>query len=249
MVIIAIQTGKTIERNIMKSVMMVGKDGTKNWHINGRYHREDGPAIECANGDTEWYRNGLRHREDGPAVEYVADGDKHWYINGEYHREDGPAMIWGDGTKFWYQHGELHCEDGPAIMYASGINEWYLNDEKLTEEEFCKRTSVKKPITKTDVNLLTPTERRKLKEAGFNLSKHARIVYLYNNASIKLLKLEGELAVAEELCIRTNYMKCHRHTYLDTLVKIKKLNSVLNNTALTLCLSKRKLFNLIEKKL
>jgi len=35
-----------------------------------------------ANGDKEWYLNGKRHREDGPAVEY-ANGDKSWYLNGK----------------------------------------------------------------------------------------------------------------------------------------------------------------------
>jgi hypothetical protein len=45
------------------------------------------------------------HREDGPAVEY-ADGDKFWYINGKRHREDGPAMEYTDGAKFWYINGK-----------------------------------------------------------------------------------------------------------------------------------------------
>ena len=31
------------------------------------------------------------HREDGPAIEY-ANGNKHWYLNGKLHREDGPAI-------------------------------------------------------------------------------------------------------------------------------------------------------------
>ena len=34
------------------------------------------------NGDKEWYLDGKRHREDGPAVE-GASGYKHWYLNGE----------------------------------------------------------------------------------------------------------------------------------------------------------------------
>ena len=42
-------------------------------------HREDGPAVEYANGDKCWYLNDKLHREDGPAVEY-ANGDKVWYI-------------------------------------------------------------------------------------------------------------------------------------------------------------------------
>ena len=45
-------------------------------------HREDGPAIEFADGSKEWYLNGKRHREDGPAIEN-ADGYKHWYLNGK----------------------------------------------------------------------------------------------------------------------------------------------------------------------
>ena len=48
-------------------------DGTKYWYLNGKRHREDGPAVECADGHKEWYLNGKRHREDGPAVE-CADG-------------------------------------------------------------------------------------------------------------------------------------------------------------------------------
>ena len=57
-------------------------DGTKYWHLNGKLHREDGPAIECAGGEKHWYLNGNRHREPGPAIEY-ADGEKDWYINGK----------------------------------------------------------------------------------------------------------------------------------------------------------------------
>lgn len=33
------------------------------WKRNGRYHREDGPAIVHINGDLEWWINGKRHRE------------------------------------------------------------------------------------------------------------------------------------------------------------------------------------------
>ena len=34
------------------------------------------------NGDKVWYLNGKRHREDGPAFE-GADGSKAWWLNGE----------------------------------------------------------------------------------------------------------------------------------------------------------------------
>ena len=36
-----------------------------------------------ADGGKEWYLNGKRHREDGPANEY-ADGDKLWFLNDKY---------------------------------------------------------------------------------------------------------------------------------------------------------------------
>ena len=34
-------------------------------------------------GDKIWYLNDKRHREDGPAVEY-ADGSKEWYLNDKF---------------------------------------------------------------------------------------------------------------------------------------------------------------------
>jgi len=34
------------------------------------------------NGNKSWYLNGKLHREDGPAIEY-ADGNKFWFLNGE----------------------------------------------------------------------------------------------------------------------------------------------------------------------
>ena len=46
-------------------------------------HREDGMAVELADGTKYWYLNGIRHRIDGPAVEW-ADGYKAWYLNDIY---------------------------------------------------------------------------------------------------------------------------------------------------------------------
>jgi hypothetical protein len=45
-----------------------------------------------------------------------------------------------NGTIKWYnENDESHREDGPAVEYVGGSKSWYLNDEKLTEEEFNKR--------------------------------------------------------------------------------------------------------------
>ena len=80
----------------------------------------------------------IRHREDGPAIEY-ANGDKSWYINGKLHRENGPANEYSDGSKSWYVNGERHREDGPAIEYKNGSKAWCIDGKRLTEEEFNAR--------------------------------------------------------------------------------------------------------------
>ena len=95
-----------------------------------------------ADGTKHWFLNGKRHREDGPAIEYT-DGTKHWFLNGKCHREDGPAIEWASGNKHWFLNGKCHREDGPAVEYSNGHKEWYLNDKRLTEEQFNKK--MKKP--------------------------------------------------------------------------------------------------------
>ena len=56
------------------------------------------------NGTKEWLLNGKRHRVDGPAVEDT-DGSKYWYLDDKRHRIDGPAIEWFDGSKEWYLDG------------------------------------------------------------------------------------------------------------------------------------------------
>ena len=70
-----------------KPTMTIDTVGTKEWYLNGQRHREDGPAVEYANGDKYWYLNGKLHREDGPAIEY-ADGEKEWLLNDKELTED-----------------------------------------------------------------------------------------------------------------------------------------------------------------
>ena len=66
----------------MKSECKIDADGTKRWYLNGKRHREDGPAIEYADGHKEWWLNGKRHRIDSPAIEY-SSGSKCWYLNNQ----------------------------------------------------------------------------------------------------------------------------------------------------------------------
>ena len=46
-----------------KPVFFVNRFGDKCWRLNGKTHRENGPAIEYANGDKCWYLNGYHYSE------------------------------------------------------------------------------------------------------------------------------------------------------------------------------------------
>ena len=52
----------------------------------------------------------ILHREDGPAVE-CANGTKYWLINNKFHREDGPAIEWFSGGRIWYLNNEALTEE------------------------------------------------------------------------------------------------------------------------------------------
>jgi hypothetical protein len=113
-----------------KYTVKVYADGTKHWYLNGKHHREDGPAVEWVNGTKYWFQNGNLHREDGPAIE-LANGTKRWFLNGNPHREDGPAVEYSDGTK-----------------------RWFLNGIEYTETDFKKKTSPVKELTVSDLEKL-----------------------------------------------------------------------------------------------
>jgi hypothetical protein len=85
-------------------------------------------------GNKFWRLNGKLHREDGPAIEYM-DGAKVWYLNGERHCIGGPAYE-SSFLNTWWKNGKLHREDGPAVEYIGGTVEWWLNDEILSKEEW-----------------------------------------------------------------------------------------------------------------
>jgi hypothetical protein len=73
----------------LKYHIKVTKGGTRCYYNNaGELHRDEGPAVEWADGSKGWFQNGQYHRTDGAAVEY-SDGDKDWYINGEQLTEAG----------------------------------------------------------------------------------------------------------------------------------------------------------------
>lgn len=112
------------------------------WWVDGKLHRDDGPAfieidnrvIYYGNNNREdkntysWYKNGLKHRIDAPAL--INGNLKVWYKNGKHHRLNGPAVEMYDGTKKWYIDGELHRENGPAIVTNNGNKEWWFKGKR-----------------------------------------------------------------------------------------------------------------------
>ena len=47
-----------------RSKLKIDKEGNKRWYLNGKLHREDGPAIECVNGTKKWYLNGKEVKKE-----------------------------------------------------------------------------------------------------------------------------------------------------------------------------------------
>ncbi len=88
------------------------------------------PTRVTETGNRIWENaEGYYHRDDGPAIEY-ANGNKSWYKNGQLHRDDGPSLIEKE-RKIWHQNGERHRLDGPAAEYANGDKEWFVNGKQL----------------------------------------------------------------------------------------------------------------------
>jgi len=70
----------------------------------------------------QWLLNGKYHREDGPAIEYP-DGSKTWWLNGRLHREDGPAAEWANGYKEWYLNDKQYTEEEYImVQFMNGVN-------------------------------------------------------------------------------------------------------------------------------
>ena len=49
---------------MIEYTVKVYADGSKSWYLNGKLHREDGPAVESADGDKYWWLNGKKVTEE-----------------------------------------------------------------------------------------------------------------------------------------------------------------------------------------
>jgi hypothetical protein len=116
-----------------KPRMIIRPNGDREWRVEGKLHREDGPAVEYKAGGGEWWLHGVNHREDGPAVVF-SDGSWAWYRDGRLHRIDGPALFEPGGRIAWFRTGVPHREDGPALCDAAGSRRWALDGELFPSE-------------------------------------------------------------------------------------------------------------------
>jgi len=89
-------------------------------------------VLKC--GDIEYRLDGKLHREDGPAVERP-DGTRCWHQHGELHREDGPAVEFPNGDKYWCLRGEYHRVGGPAIESQHCGRQYWLHSRRVTKAE------------------------------------------------------------------------------------------------------------------
>jgi len=62
----------------------------------------------------EYTLNGKLHREDGPAV-IRFDGTMWWCKDGIVHRTDGPAYIWNNGVMDYVNNGNRYNIDGTPV--------------------------------------------------------------------------------------------------------------------------------------
>lgn len=120
----------------------------------------------------EWMLNGKLHREDGPAIiSYYTDGgikEQQWWINDEQHREDGPAVItyYPNGnvnSESWWKENLRHRIDGPAFIsyYKDGSTQftsWYYYGERINsrnpEQEIGRRELIAGGISEEDLQIL-----------------------------------------------------------------------------------------------
>ncbi len=80
--------------------------------------------VKLVKTGTLWIKAGKYHREDGPAVEYL-NGAKWWCINGKFHRTDGPAFINWDGRSEYWVNGKKTTKE------AIELYEWIFPKKEI----------------------------------------------------------------------------------------------------------------------
>lgn len=108
---------------------------------------------EFSDGTKQWRLNGKLHRVDGPAI--IGLGDERWMQHGNFHREGGPAVTMSNGSEFWYLHGNIHRTDGPAIKIANMKDQWWVDNRQYDDITAWAKAALEyenKPITQANVD-------------------------------------------------------------------------------------------------
>lgn len=86
--------------------------------------------VERHKNGTFWYdEEGRFHREDGPAVDWNT-GLKQWRIHGNAHRLDGPAIIRENGTFDWCINNHYVTD----LIFSWAV-EMQIDLDNLTEDD------------------------------------------------------------------------------------------------------------------
>ncbi len=123
------------------------------------------------------------------------------YLNdkNELHRLDGPAIKDVGGNKWWYQNGKLHRLNGPAVEFADGEKDYWINDHRLTEEEFNRRrnSSLKLSWKKSQGIEITNDNIKKYQRlTGYGFLVSGDIIYLNDNN--ELHRIDGPAIICKD---------------------------------------------------
>jgi len=119
--------------------------------VQGKLHKDNGPAAEYANGAKGWYYRGLSHRPwPKPSYLFITDDGEINYsckTYGVLHNDFGPARII-DLQAEWWINGELLmrspvCKDLAKYFYSGTIEvpTWHLIEAEacLLKERFQRK--------------------------------------------------------------------------------------------------------------
>jgi hypothetical protein len=128
---------------------------------------------------------GNLHSEEGPAVECL-NGDEYWYYDGKLQNLHGPAYEGANGTKCWYFDRNLHrwtFDAGPAVETADGEKHWYLFGTRFTEEEY----NGSKFLSKDEIFMALNSQNRDKLIIGGLVNKEKKTVAFFRGGKCNLL--------------------------------------------------------------
>jgi hypothetical protein len=121
---------------------------SKEYWVNGKWHRLDGPAVTYYNyenkADEYWYKEGLLHSTISPTRKYYhkmkefGNYDRpsgwfsEWFFEGKKHRNNGPAVEsedFPDCKEYWF-HGKL------VLRISDHLGRYIPQNLSLVQQEF-----------------------------------------------------------------------------------------------------------------